>query len=220
MIYLLILLAGKGQRFSKNQTKNLSIINKKHVFNFVADTCLKNKQIDKIVLIVNQNEKAIIEKQYKTNKKFSIVIGSEISRQHSLNIGIKHISSDLKHKDIIVTLDGDRIFVTNELINKSIEAAKKHGYASAYIKLADSIVKMDNDVKYIPRDSIYCIQTPQSFQFKYWNNKQKQGNDLFSSLNLKLSKKNLFNGSPINFKITFKQDLDFAKKLITSFKND
>lgn len=213
MVYALILLAGKGQRFCNKQTKNLSIINKKHVFNFVADTCLKNKQIDKIVLIVNKNEKTIIQKTYKTNKKISVVMGSTISRQHSLNIGIKHISNNLKHNDIIVTLDGDRVFVTNELINKSIEVAKKQGYASAYIKLADSIIRINSDIKYIPRDSIYCVQTPQSFQFRYWNNKQIQGNDLFSSLNLKLSKKNLFNGSPLNFKITFKQDLAFAKKI-------
>lgn len=213
MIYALILLAGKGQRFSNKQTKNLSIINKKHVFSFVTDTCLKNKQIDKIVLIINKNEKTIIEKQYKANKKITIVMGSEISRQHSLNIGVKHVSNNLKHNDIIVTLDGDRIFVTNELINKSIEVAKKQGYASAYIKLADSIVKIDSNIKYIPRDSIYCVQTPQSFQFRYWNGRQKQGNDLFSSLNLKLSKKNLFNGSLLNFKITFKQDLALAKKI-------
>ena len=213
MVYALILLAGKGQRFCNKQTKNLSIINKKHVFNFVADTCLKNKQIDKIVLIVNKNEKTIIQKTYKTNKKISVVMGSTISRQHSLNIGIKHISNNLKHNDIIVTLDGDRVFVTNELINKSIEVAKKQGYASAYIKLADSIIRINSDIKHIPRDSIYCVQTPQSFQFRYWNNKQIQGNDLFSSLNLKLSKKNLFNGSPLNFKITFKQDLAFAKKI-------
>lgn len=213
MIYALILLAGTGQRFSNKPTKNLSVVNKKHIFNFVADTCLQNKLINKIILVVNKNEKTIIEKQYKSNKKISIVVGSNTSRQHSLNIGIKHIFNNLKPNDIIVTLDGDRIFVTNELINKSIEVAKKQGYASAYIKLADSIIKVNNNVKYVPRDLIFCVQTPQSFQFKFWNNKQKLGNDLFSSLNLKLSKKNFFNGSLLNFKITFKEDLAFAKKI-------
>lgn len=213
MVYVLILLAGKGQRFKNTQTKNLSLINKKRVFNFVVDTCLQNKIINKIILIVSENEKTIIEKQYKRNKKISIIVGSKISRQQSLNIGVKYIANNLKPNDIIVTLDGDRIFVTNELINKSISVAKKQGYACAYIKLSDSIIKIDNNIKYIPRDKIYCVQTPQSFQFKYWNDKQQSGNDLFSSLNLKLNKKNLYEGSPLNFKITFKKDLVFAKKI-------
>lgn len=213
MVYALILLAGKGQRFKNTQSKNLSLINKKRVFNFVASTCLQNKLINKIILIVNENEKTIIEKQYKTNKKISIIVGSKISRQQSLNIGMKYIINNLKPNDIIVTLDGDRVFVTNELINKSISVSKKEGYACACVKLSDSIIKIDNNIKYISRDKIYYVQTPQSFQFKYWNDKQQNGNDLFSSLNLKLNKRNLYDGSPLNFKITFKKDLVFAKKI-------
>ncbi len=210
----IILLAGKGKRFSNTKTKNLSLINKKHLFRFVVDTCLKNKSFNKIVLVVNKNEKTIIEKEYMKNKRVSIVVGSSNSRQNSLKNGVNYISKKLKSNDIIVTLDGDRVFVTNELINKSIKISIKYGYSCTYIKLADSIVNINsNNIKYLSRDKVNCIQTPQTIQYRYWNNNQKTGNDLFSSLNLKLNKKNLIQGSPLNFKITFKEDLELANKI-------
>jgi len=210
----IILLAGKGERFKSTVTKNLSTINNKYLFNFVIDTCLKNKNIGKIVLVVNKNEKSIIASKYSKNKNVHVVVGSLLSRQASLNIGVKFISKYLKPSDILITLDGDRIFVSNKLINKSIEISKKHGYSCANIKLVDSIVSVNTcDIKYLNRDKIYCIQTPQAIQYKFWNNKQKIGNDLFTSLNLKLDKSHLFDGDPLNFKITFKKDLELAKKI-------
>ena len=210
----IILLAGKGKRFSNTKVKNLSLINNKHLFRFVADTCLKNKSLDKIILVINKNIKAIVAKEYAKNKKISIVIGSNNSRHDSLINGINYISKKLKSNDIIVTLDGDRVFVTNELINKSIKMSSKHGYSCANIKLVDAIVNVNsNNIKYLSRDNVNCIQTPQAIQYKYWSNNKKIGNDLFSSLNLKLNKRNLFEGSPLNFKITFKEDLELANKI-------
>jgi len=77
----IILLAGKGERFKSAVTKNLSTINNKCLFNFVIDTCLKNKNIDKIVLVVNKNEKSIIASKYSKNKNVHVVVGSLLSRQ-------------------------------------------------------------------------------------------------------------------------------------------
>jgi 2-C-methyl-D-erythritol 4-phosphate cytidylyltransferase len=54
------------------------------------------------------------------------------------------------------------------------------------------------------------VQTPQTFQFKYWKNvsSSRTTTDLFTYLNLQVTKRNLVIGSWNNFKITNKKDLE------------
>ena len=213
----IVLLAGEGKRFKSKRSKNLTLINKKPLFSFVPNVCLENKNINKTLLVINKKEKSIIEKYFASdikNHKLMIVCGSDKSRQESLNIGMNYLSSMLKPSDVIVTLDGDRIFVTNDLINKSVTVAKKYKYANTIINLNDSIIKNLGKVVYLNRDNVCLVQTPQTFVYKVWKSNQSKGTDLFSSLNLKLKKENMIKGNPLNFKITFKEDLELANKLI------
>ena len=217
MTIAIVLLAGKGKRFKSKTSKNLTLVGGKPLYSFVPNVCLKNKNINKTLLVVNKNEKSNIEKYFNyeiKNGKLMLVYGSEKTRQESLNIAIGRLSKSLKPNDVIVTLDGDRIFVTNDLINKSILVAKKYKYANTILKLNDSIINFDKKILYLNRENVYIIQTPQTFLYKFWKSKQRKGTDLFSSLNLELQKNNLIKGNPLNFKITVKEDLELAGKLI------
>ena len=217
MTITIILLAGEGKRFKSKTSKNLTLINGKPLYSFVVDVCLKNKNIDKTILVINKNEKSIIKEYFSSkikSNKLMLICGSEQTRQKSLNIAMKYLSKSLKPNDVIVTLDGDRIFVTNDLINKSILVAKKHKYANTILNINDSIIKFDEKIAYLNRESVGLVQTPQTFVYKVWKTKQSKGTDLFSSLNLKLQKNNLIKGSLLNFKITVKEDLELADKLI------
>ena len=62
MIVAVVLLAGKGRRFKSKTSKNLTLLNKKPLFSFVPNVCLKNKNINKTILVVNKKEKSTIEK--------------------------------------------------------------------------------------------------------------------------------------------------------------
>ena len=217
MIAAVVLLAGKGKRFKSKTSKNLTLLNKKPLFSFVPNVCLKNKNINKTILVVNKKEKSTIEKYFSQeikNSKLVVICGSNKTRQESLSIGVQCLSNILKQNDVVVTLDGDRIFVTNDLINKSIIVAKKYKYANTIISLNDSIIKFYDKAVYLNRNNICLVQTPQTFLYNVWNLKQSKGTDLFSSLNLRLEKDNLIKGNPLNFKITVKEDLELASKLV------
>lgn len=207
MVYCVILGAGNNLRFDSKLPKILNLINKKPIYQYVLDTCLSNKQIDKIVFVVNNK---IINK-IETNKKIETIIGSKKSRQESLINVINYLKKQIKQNDIVITLDADRPFISNTLINKSINVAKKYNAANTILPIYDSIIK---DLKYINRNNVFAVQTPQTFKFKVWKNiKNSRSTDLFTYFNYKLNKNNLVLGELTNFKITTKDDFEFAKKI-------
>ena len=225
MVYALILIAGSGKRFDEKVSKNLLLVNNKPLFIYPIETCFKNSNIDKIILVVNKNEKVLINsflKQYDEIKKTAIVLGSDISRYESLKNGISFIEKKYNPSldDIIITLDGDRPLVSNDLINKSIEVTSIHNACNTSLKVYDSVINNKrNNFTYVDRTNLFTVQTPQTFKYSIWKNDTKQeGTDLFSSLNFKLRKENFIEGDYFNIKITTKKDIEVLAKLIDCLK--
>lgn len=72
----------------------------------------------------------------------------------------------IDEKTIVVTHDGVRPFVTSELINECIVAAKENGASVAAVEAVDTmIISLDGKtVSEVPdRSKIYHVQTPQTF---------------------------------------------------------
>jgi 2-C-methyl-D-erythritol 4-phosphate cytidylyltransferase len=113
--------------------------------------------------------------------------------------------------DIIITHDAARINVNSRIINDNICVAKKHGYASTVLPLADSLCQLNKTISYVSRDNKFLVQTPQTFQYKYWSSHidNPRVTDLFTYLKLTLLTKHLVMGSNMNFKITNQNDLIF-----------
>lgn len=224
MVYALILIAGSGKRFDEKVSKNLLLVNNKPLFIYPIETCFKNSNIDKIILVVNKNEEVLIKsflKQYEI-KKTAIVLGSNISRYESLKKGIRFIEKKYQPSldDIIITLDGDRPLVSNDLINKSIEVTSIHNACNTSLKVYDSVINNKRkNFTYVDRTNLFTVQTPQTFKYSIWKNDTKQeGTDLFSSLNFKLRKENFIEGDYFNIKITTKKDIEVLAKLIDCLK--
>lgn len=220
MIFTIILIAGNSTRFDKKLSKNLLLLNNKPLFFYALETCQKNKNIDQIILVVNKNEKPKIFSYLNenNNKKTNIILGSDKSRFESLKLGVNFIKNNFKinKNDIIITLDGDRPLVSNELINKSVNVALKYGVCNTIQNIYDSIGKLNNKTfNYIDRNNLFTVQTPQTFKYKIWKQKHNiKGTDLFTSLDYQLNKNNLIEGNFFNIKITTKKDLDILKKII------
>jgi 2-C-methyl-D-erythritol 4-phosphate cytidylyltransferase len=64
---------------------------------------------------------------------------------------------------------------------------------------------------YLERTHKYIVQTPQTFQYKFWKKHQikveTDVTDLFTYLKLKINQSNLVTGNLLNFKITTIEDL-------------
>ena len=222
MIIGVILAAGSGTRLGLNTPKSLIKINNKEIITYPLNTFLKSNIFNKIYIACHPRHiyeyKKIVNKfknKNSININIELVAGSLKGRQESLKKIVNSIKKNdsIKPNDLIVTHDGARINITKQTILDNINLAKKYGYSSTVIKANDSIFSLDAN-KYIPRKNVYLIQTPQTFQYKFWKNKpSKDSTDLFSYLGIKLKKENLSFGSIINYKITEKDDLIITKQI-------
>jgi|ERR1700722_5960776 len=101
-------------------------------------------------------------------KKIDLVVGGE-HRQQSVENALKAVSAS--DDDIVLVHDAVRPFVTTEIIQDVIEAAKKYGAAIAGLPAVDTVKQVERTAEgaivkaTIPRASIVLAQTPQGFRY-------------------------------------------------------
>jgi len=158
--------AGFGARMKAALPKQYLTLDSKPVLIHTLNIIDKAKCIDEIILI---SDKKYIEKsrlliqKYNIRKVSKIVCGGK-TRQESVYNGLMSIKNT---PDIILIHDAVRPFITQELIDKSIEAAHKYGAAVIGLPLFDTIkLVKDNCIeKTVDRNNLWRVQTPQVFRY-------------------------------------------------------
>jgi len=101
-------------------------------------------------------------------KKVQFVIGGE-HRQQSVEHALNAITA--APDDIVLVHDAVRPFVTAEIVQEVIEAAKKYGAAIAGLPAVDTVKQVERTAEgalikaTIPRAGIVLAQTPQGFRY-------------------------------------------------------
>lgn len=104
-----------------------------------------------------------------TRKRIELVIGGE-HRQQSVQNALNAVSA--ADDDIVLVHDAVRPFVTAEIIQEVIEAARKHGAAIAGLPAVDTVKQVERTPEgaivksTIPRAGIVLAQTPQGFRYR------------------------------------------------------
>ena len=126
-------------------------------------------------------------------------------------------------KDIILTHDAVRPFVTEKIIRDNISAMSKHSACGTYMPAADTIIRSDGEKvrETLNRSELYQAQTPQTFRLgelrrNYYSLSEEQNKKLtdtcsvFTACNEDIY---LVVGDAMNFKITTDSDLRMANAL-------
>src|SRR3989442_4046706 len=124
-------------------------------------------RVDAVILVVPQEERRravtdVIER-YDVKKVQKIIAGGE-TRQQSVYNGLKETDPDV---EIVVVHDAVRPFVTEDLIERSIEAARKGGGAVVAIPMKDTPKQAGPDrqiQRTLDRTELWLAQTPQTFR--------------------------------------------------------
>ncbi|MBI28731.1 MAG: 2-C-methyl-D-erythritol 2,4-cyclodiphosphate synthase [Pelagibacteraceae bacterium] len=203
-----ILAGGEGKRFGSIKPKQFVEINNHNSIEIILDEILKNKLIDKIVIVINnkyRNEISI--------KKPNILFATSGStRQESSLNGLKKIKK-YKYKKVIIH-DGCRPYINNSEINKIIKLLDHYDGCAPLIKNVDLVrIKKGKNYKEI-NNKFYLTQTPQGFKFnkilkENINNRKFNSKDDIKLLNNNSYKIKFFEGNKNNIKITYKKDLKF-----------
>lgn len=220
---VVIVSAGRGSRMKADINKQFLKIGDKEVIAHTIDKFYNNKNIGEIIIVVREDEKEffqvnIIDKYGYENIK--IVFGGK-ERQDSVYNGLKEVGQNC---EIVLIHDGARPFVTNEIIEKSIECAKEYKCAIVGVPVKDTIKIVDenNEVCDTPnRSTLWSIQTPQVFDYsliitaheKAKYDKYYGTDDSMLMEYLGYSVK-VVEGSYNNIKITTPEDLKIAEEIL------
>lgn len=214
----LITAAGSGTRMEAHIPKLELKINNKEIISYTLEKFLSLEVFDEIILVTSKDLLDLYKERYYKYPILKVVLGGP-TRQESTNEGLKAL---LDTSDIVVCHDGARPLVEERTIMDSIDSALERGSGIACVKAKDTIkIVEDRIVVSTPnRDSLFVVQTPQTFRTKLIKsayekniNKVKTTDDasFLEEINEPVY---IVQGSYNNIKITTKEDLTFMKMVL------
>jgi 2-C-methyl-D-erythritol 4-phosphate cytidylyltransferase len=212
-----IVAAGSSERIG-SADKVMMLVGEKTILAWVASTFQNSSLVNQIVIVLSEPNLERGRKLVKENgwtKVSNICTGGE-RRQDSVAAGL-----DWLHDcQWVVIHDGTRPFVTDDLINRGLEAAEETGAAAAAVPVTDTI-KIGGDDMFVQetpaRKHLWAAQTPQVFRYDIITNAHRQTEadvtddaSLVEQLGYQVK---LYMGAYDNIKITTPSDLALAEVL-------
>lgn len=217
-------MAGTSNRFSKKGTAEKQFIEVKGIPSFIypLKSLISSSVFQKIIVVcANGKTESVTESIEKFTDTDSIVViegGSD--RNASVKSALDFIEQNYCHSidsdSFVFIHDAARPCLPIDIITTLDELCGTYDAITPAIPLTDSITQ---NGKYIPRDNILRIQTPQAFNLKklisiYKSSFNKESTDDFSkAINAGLSTK-LIDGSPLLYKITYPEDISLLEKIL------
>jgi 2-C-methyl-D-erythritol 4-phosphate cytidylyltransferase len=183
--------------------------------------------VSEIWIALRENEiagfRARLEQEAKDilKKKVELVVGGE-HRQQSVEQALNAVGATAD--DVVLVHDAVRPFVTAEIIEEVIDAAKKYGAAIAGLPAVDTVKQVERTADgalikaTIPRAGIVLAQTPQGFRYdvikKAFDEASADGflgTDEASLVERSGHEVAVVMGSPRNIKITAPADMELAE---------
>jgi len=218
----IIVAAGESRRMG-GVDKVFALLNGKAVLTRVVDVFQRCSSIDQIVVVLNQQklkpgQQLVAEQGW--SKVTDVCPGGD-RRQDSVVAGLSRLS----HCSWVVIHDGARPLVTEDLIERGLEAATETGAAVAAVPVIDTI-KVVGDNRFVretlTRQHLWAVQTPQVFRFDIIVEAHRQAKGdvtddatLVEQLGYRVK---LYMGSYDNIKVTTPDNLALAEVLWQSIK--
>lgn len=220
----IVVAAGKGKRMGANYNKQFIKLNNKPIVAHTLEKLENNNKIHNVILVVGEQEVEFcidtIIKRYNL-EKVSHVIAGGAERSDSVCKGLQRLEPDC---DIVLVQDGARPFISQEIIDNSIEAALLEGAAIVGVPVKDTIKQVNDNMEVVntlKRSNLWAIQTPQVFKreiiIEAYNRMEEIGigatddASLVEGLGMKVK---ILMGSYDNIKITTPEDLLLAEEIL------
>lgn len=163
-----IVAAGKGKRMGTEISKQFLPLCGKEILAHTVEKFEQAACIRDIILVTGgdalQDVRQMVQ-EYGWKKIISVTEGGK-ERQDSVFLGLQQVPQDT---EIVLIHDGVRPFVTEEILERSIAAAKETGGCVAGVPAKDTIKVCDAEGFAIAtpnRSTLRQIQTPQTFRRK------------------------------------------------------
>lgn len=155
--------AGRGTRLGKR--KQLLDLLGRPVLAWCFDIFARCAAVTDVVVVCEPDEEEACSRLARATcgeKLRSVVIGGE-RRQDSVFAGLR---ASMPDADYVVVHDGARPFVTEDMIDRCLAAARISGGAVVAVRVKDTIKQAGEGglvTRSLPREQLWSAQTPQAF---------------------------------------------------------
>lgn len=222
----LIIAGGVGSRMHQEIPKQFINVYDKPVLVYTMEAFQRHPMIDAIEVVCLDGWHDILRayaRQYGITKLKWVVSGGK-SGQESIRNGVYDLEDKCSTEDIVIVHDGIRPLVDDTVLSDVIIKCQKYGNAVTAMPYNEQIFIADDEVstvKYIPRETLRRVSTPQAYQFglldeKYHEAFEKEvgiyGSSYTNTMMVELGVRLYFAaGSDKNIKLTTTDDLELFK---------
>ena len=215
----LIVAGGSGSRFGSDIPKQYAHIRNSPVLRIVVEKFIAHEDIDAVIVAINEDHLDLYKKAVEGIEILPYSVAGRL-RQDTVRYALEEIQK-YSPKNILIH-DAVRILVEDKTITELLESLNYYQAAIAATPVNDTI-KYSSDgmtiTKTISREGMFMAQTPQAFDYKTilsLHHKYKGHSFTDDSLICEQEgiKVRLVEASARNFKITTKQDLIIAEKIM------
>lgn len=231
----LIVAGGSGHRMGQDIPKQFINVYDKPILIYTLEGFQKHPQIDLIEVVCIDGWHDVLwayAKQFNISKLKWVTSGGETG-QESIRNGVFNLEGKASNDDIIIIHDGIRPLVDETVLTDVILKAQQYGNAVTSLPYNEQIFVIDDEkstVKYIPRETLRRVSTPQAYKFSkldwaYHIAYEKEigiyGSSYTNTMMVELGERLYFAaGSDKNIKLTTKDDLEMFKAYLKSDKDN
>ena len=230
----IIIAGGKGNRMGQDIPKQFINVYDKPVIIYTLESFEKHPDIDEIEVVCIDGWHDILwayAKQFNITKLKYVVSGGETG-QESIRNGVYNLEWKVNSEDNIIIHDGIRPLVEPAVLSDVIVKCNQYGNGVTSLPYNEQIFVIDDEIsttKYIPRETLRRVSTPQAYKFQLLDEKYKEAyekkigiywssytNTMMVELGVRLY---FAAGSDKNIKLTTKDDLELFKVYLNSEKD-
>lgn len=217
--YAVIVAGGSGTRMESVLPKQFILLCGRPILMHTLEAFAACSSSPALILVLNVNYHELWKQlcnEYNFDLKHELIEGGQ-TRFHSVKNAVDYIN----YKDVLIAVhDAVRPLVSTTIIDEAFRCAEQNGTAVVAVKSRDSVRQIAGvSSKSLDRDSIYLVQTPQTFQsgilkLAYQQTFDEQFTDDASVVERSGAQITLVAGNYSNIKITFPEDIAIAEAII------
>ena len=214
--------AGKSSRFrDKHYKKPFAPLGGKAVWLHSAEKFLNRSDVKQVIVVVSDDDREEFNRKFGANLA---VLGVDVceggaQRSDSIRKALGNVKAGI---DYVAVHDAARPCIADKWIDAVFEAAEKQRAAILGIPVSATLKRVDAQrvvEQTIDRSSLWEVQTPQVFQRDlleraYAKGTGQQVTDDASLVEALGEKVTVVEGSPLNLKITTRDDLKLAEQIL------
>ena len=224
-----IIAGGVGNRMEQSIPKQFINVYDKPIIIYTLEGFQRHPKIDAIEVVCIDGWHDMLwayAKQFNITKLKWVISGGKTG-QESIRNGIFNLDGKCKDDDTIIIHDGIRPLIEEAVLSDVIIKCEKYGNAVTSMPYNEQIFVLDDEIsttKYIPRETLRRVSTPQAYKFGTIHAAYKEafekeigiyGSSYANTMMVELGHRLYFAlGSDKNIKLTTKDDLELFKAYI------